>query len=201
MLVAFSFLLLLDYLSVGGNSNIANRAPRAGASARPHAAVTILGLRYTLLMAEQIISLQAVASTEFQPLTSTQNASYGISRSGTPLGQPPLPAWLRTKSGKARQTVETGEQLRELSIVTVCEEARCPNVGECWSHKTATFMICGDKCTRACAFCNVATARPGALDPTEPERVAEAAKRLGLKYVVITSVDRDDLPMAAADIG
>jgi lipoic acid synthetase len=145
-------------------------------------------------MAEQIISLQAVASTEFQPLTSTQNASYGISRSGTPLGQPPLPAWLRTKSGKARQTVETGEQLRELSIVTVCEEARCPNVGECWSHKTATFMICGDKCTRACAFCNVATARPGALDPTEPERVAEAAKRLGLKYVVITSVDRDDLP-------
>jgi lipoic acid synthetase len=144
-------------------------------------------------MAEQIISLQAVVNTEFQPLTSTQNVSPSASLSGTPLGQPRLPEWLRTKSGKARQTVETGEQLRELGIVTVCEEARCPNVGECWSHKTATFMICGDKCTRACAFCNVATARPGALDPTEPERVAEAAKRLGLKYVVITSVDRDDL--------
>jgi lipoic acid synthetase len=110
------------------------------------------------------------------------------------MGQPRLPHWLRTKSGKARQTVETGAQLKELDIVTVCEEARCPNIGECWSHRTATFMICGDKCTRACAFCNVQTARPGMLDPTEPQRVATAARKLGLKYVVITSVDRDDLP-------
>lgn len=104
-----------------------------------------------------------------------------------------MPAWLKVKTGKARQTAHTGETLRDLNIVTVCEEARCPNIGECWSHATATFMIGGDRCTRACAFCNVATAKPLPLDPTEPSRVALAAQRLGLKYIVITSVDRDDL--------
>lgn len=104
-----------------------------------------------------------------------------------------VPEWLKEKTGKARQTVETNTHLKELGIVTVCEEARCPNIGECWSHKTATFMIGGERCTRACAFCNVATGKPLALDATEPARVAEAAQRLGLKYVVITSVDRDDL--------
>lgn len=109
-----------------------------------------------------------------------------------------VPEWLKQKTGKARDTVETSGQLQELGIVTVCEEARCPNIGECWSHKTATFMIGGERCTRACAFCNVATGKPLALDITEPSRVAEAAKRLGLKYVVITSVDRDDLPDGGA---
>jgi len=137
-------------------------------------------------MAAQIISLESVASNSFQPPLP--------SHAGTPLGQPKLPDWLRVKTGKARQTVETDAHLKELGIVTVCEEARCPNIGECWSHATATFMICGDKCTRACAFCNVKTERPNALDPTEPRRVAQAAQRLGLKYVVVTSVDRDDLP-------
>ena len=115
-----------------------------------------------------------------------------------PNAQPRVPEWLKTKTGKARQTVQTGEQLKELGIVTVCEEARCPNIGECWSHATATFMIGGDKCTRNCGFCSVTTQRPGVLDPTEPQRVAEAAHRLGLKYVVITSVDRDDLPDGGA---
>ena len=115
-----------------------------------------------------------------------------------PNAQPRVPEWLKTKTGKARQTVQTGEQLKELGIVTVCEEARCPNIGECWSHATATFMIGGDKCTRNCGFCSVTTQRPGVLDPTEPQRVAEAAQRLGLKYVVITSVDRDDLPDGGA---
>ena len=124
---------------------------------------------------------------------STREDSLSGTPLGTPLGQPPLPAWLKIKTGKARQTVETGADLRELGIVTVCEEARCPNIGECWSHKTATFMIGGDRCTRACAFCNVKTQKPLALDETEPARVAQAAKRLGLKYVVVTSVDRDDL--------
>lgn len=113
-------------------------------------------------------------------------------------GQPRVPQWMKTKTGKARQTAQTGEVLKDLRITTVCEEARCPNIGECWTHKTATFMIGGDKCTRACAFCNVATARPEALDIFEPSRVAQAAKRLGLKYVVITSVDRDDLPDGGA---
>lgn len=113
-------------------------------------------------------------------------------------GELRIPEWLKAKTGKARQTVETGAHLQELNIVTVCEEARCPNIGECWSRKTATFMIGGEHCTRACAFCNVTTGRPRALDETEPARVAEAARRLGLDYVVITSVDRDDLPDGGA---
>jgi len=88
--------------------------------------------------------------------------------------------------------------LRASGLVTVCEEARCPNLGECWGRRTATFMILGDTCTRACAFCAVATGVPAAPDPEEPERVAEAAVRLGLRHVVVTSVDRDDLPDGGA---
>lgn len=131
----------------------------------------------------QLISLESLT----QPRTSD------ISLAGTPLGQPPLPEWLKERTGKARQKAPTSGVIEELNIVTVCEEARCPNIGECWSHKTATFMIGGDRCTRACGFCNVKTEKPLALDPTEPSRVALAAKKLGLKYIVITSVDRDDI--------
>ena len=83
--------------------------------------------------------------------------------------------------------------MRELDLVTVCEEAACPNIGECWAQKHATMMILGSVCTRACAFCNVATGRPDLLDPHEPDNVGEAVAKLGLKHVVITSVDRDDL--------
>jgi len=104
-----------------------------------------------------------------------------------------LPEWMKTKAGKFRQMSETDALLRERGIVTVCQEARCPNIGDCWSHKTATFMIGGDACTRNCGFCNVSTAKPRALDSLEPRKVALAARELGLKYVVITSVDRDDL--------
>lgn len=93
-----------------------------------------------------------------------------------------------------RQTV------REHSLHTVCESAQCPNIGECWSRGTATFMILGDICTRACGFCAVTTGRPLAADPAEPARVADAIRRMGLKYVVITSVDRDDLPDGGASI-
>jgi lipoyl synthase len=88
--------------------------------------------------------------------------------------------------------------LRERSLHTVCEEARCPNLGECFARGTATFMLLGDRCTRRCAYCSVATARPLPPDPGEPERVAEAARRMGLRYVVLTSVDRDDLPDGGA---
>ena len=109
-----------------------------------------------------------------------------------------LPAWLKTKAGKFRQMAETDAMLRQDDIVTVCQEARCPNIGECWSHQTATFMIGGDACTRNCGFCNVSTAKPLALDASEPARVARAAAKLGLRYVVITSVDRDDLPDGGA---
>ncbi|MGC6415908.1 MAG: lipoyl synthase [Bradymonadia bacterium] len=104
-----------------------------------------------------------------------------------------LPEFLRKKIGKGEAVRAVKHLLRDQSVVTVCEEARCPNLAECFKHRTATFMIMGADCTRACGFCAVGTARPAALDPSEPERVAESAFRLGLEHVVITSVNRDDL--------
>src|SRR6266850_970875 len=91
--------------------------------------------------------------------------------------------------------------MRELNLHTVCEEAQCPNIGECWNHGTATFMILGDVCTRACSYCAVSHGRPGAVDTGEPARVADAIRTLDLDYVVITSVDRADLPDGGASIG
>jgi lipoic acid synthetase len=105
----------------------------------------------------------------------------------------PKPAWLRVKAPTSPEYHETRRLMRDLKLHTVCEEAACPNIGECWAHKHATMMILGDICTRACAFCNVKTGKPGAVDAEEPEHVAEAIKSLGLRHVVITSVDRDDL--------
>ena len=102
-------------------------------------------------------------------------------------------------AGLERLTRETTRIVRENGLHTVCEEAGCPNIGECWEKKHATFMIMGDTCTRACAFCNVKTGLPGALDPAEPERVAEATAKLGLEHVVVTSVDRDDLDDGGAE--
>lgn len=106
---------------------------------------------------------------------------------------PKKPDWIRVKAPTSKIYQETHETARRLKLNTVCEEAACPNIGECWTKKHATFMILGSVCTRACAFCNVKTGRPDLLDPHEPERVAAAVKELGLKHVVITSVDRDDL--------
>ncbi|TQF77664.1 lipoyl synthase [Elioraea sp. Yellowstone] len=103
------------------------------------------------------------------------------------------PAWIRVKAPTHPVYVETRNLLREKRLVTVCEEAACPNIGECWSQRHATMMIMGDTCTRACAFCNVATGIPAPLDTTEPGRVAEAVAAMGLRHVVVTSVDRDDL--------
>ena len=103
------------------------------------------------------------------------------------------PAWIRVKAPTHPVYHETRDLLRANRLVTVCEEAACPNVGECWSQRHATMMIMGDTCTRACAFCNVATGQPQPLDADEPRRVADAVARLGLRHVVITSVDRDDL--------
>ena len=104
------------------------------------------------------------------------------------------PDWIRVKAPVSKGYAATQAIVRENGLHTVCEEAGCPNIGECWEKKHATFMIMGDTCTRACAFCNVKTGLPGALDPNEPEHVAEATAKLGLAHVVITSVDRDDLP-------
>jgi lipoic acid synthetase len=103
------------------------------------------------------------------------------------------PDWIRVKAPVSAGYVETQQIVRANGLHTVCEEAGCPNIGECWEKKHATFMIMGDTCTRACAFCNVKTGLPGALDPAEPEHVAEATAKLGLTHIVITSVDRDDL--------
>ncbi|MGJ4919870.1 lipoyl synthase [Bradyrhizobium oligotrophicum] len=106
---------------------------------------------------------------------------------------PAKPAWIRVKAPTTRGYADTRNIVRENGLVTVCEEAGCPNIGECWDKKHATFMIMGDTCTRACAFCNVKTGLPAALDAGEPEHVAEATFKLGLTHVVVTSVDRDDL--------
>jgi len=103
------------------------------------------------------------------------------------------PEWLRVKAPTSPEYQETRALMRTLKLHTVCEEAACPNIGECWKKKHATMMILGSVCTRACAFCNVATGRPDQLDPHEPENVAEAVAAMGLAHVVITSVDRDDL--------
>ncbi len=103
------------------------------------------------------------------------------------------PEWIRVRAPGSPEWAATQKIVKEHRLVTVCEEAGCPNVGECWAKKHATFMIMGDICTRACAFCNVRTGLPRTLDQNEPARVADAVAKLGLSHVVITSVDRDDL--------
>ena len=112
-------------------------------------------------------------------------------RPDTPIAR--KPDWIRVKAPVSKEYHETRKLMRALKLNTVCEEAACPNIGECWKQKHATVMILGSICTRACTFCNVATGRPDLLDPHEPGRVAEAVAALGLSHVVVTSVDRDDL--------
>src|SRR4249920_1295150 len=109
------------------------------------------------------------------------------------------PDWIRVKAPVSEGYFATQKIMRDNGLHTVCEEAGCPNIGECWEKKHATFMIMGDTCTRACAFCNVKTGLPGALDPDEPARVANATAKLGLAHIVVTSVDRDDLDDGGAE--
>jgi lipoic acid synthetase len=111
----------------------------------------------------------------------------------TPSRPSPKPEWLKVRAPGSPGYLRLKSLMRELGLHTVCEEARCPNIGECWNRGTATFMILGDVCTRACAYCAVAHGRPARVDTAEPRRVAEAVRRLGLGHVVVTSVDRDDL--------
>ncbi|KFI24411.1 radical SAM protein [Paenirhodobacter enshiensis] len=113
--------------------------------------------------------------------------------------QPKKPEWIRVRAPNSQGYEDTRAIIRENRLVTVCQEAGCPNVGECWSQGHATMMIMGEVCTRGCSFCNVATGRPDALDVFEPGRVAHAVEKLGLKHVVITSVDRDDLADGGAE--
>jgi len=109
------------------------------------------------------------------------------------------PDWIRVKAPTSKEYFETRGIVKDHKLVTVCEEAGCPNIGECWAKKHATMMIMGEICTRACSFCNVATGKPAALDPFEPFNVAAAVEKMGLSHSVITSVDRDDLPDGGAE--
>ena len=113
--------------------------------------------------------------------------------------QPQKPSWIRVKAPVSKGYAETQALMRANNLHTVCEEAGCPNIGECWEKKHATFMILGDTCTRACAFCNVKTGLPNALDANEPEHVGQATAKLGLAHIVVTSVDRDDLADGGAE--
>jgi lipoic acid synthetase len=118
----------------------------------------------------------------------------------TPVARTRKPSWLKVRAPGGANYAHIKGLMRELELHTVCEEARCPNVGECWEHKAATFMILGDVCTRNCTYCAVSHGTPNAFDPLEPIRLAEAVERMGLQHVVITSVDRDDLPNGGAEI-
>jgi lipoic acid synthetase len=112
----------------------------------------------------------------------------------------PKPDWLKVRAPGSPNYLRLKTLMRQLHLHTVCEEAQCPNIGECWHHGTATFMILGEVCTRACSYCAVAHGRPAAVDPAEPARVADAIRALALSYVVVTSVDRDDLADGGASI-
>lgn len=112
---------------------------------------------------------------------------------------PRKPDWIRVKAPNSETYHETRKLMRNLNLTTVCEEAACPNIGECWTKQHATFMIMGEICTRACAFCNITTGKPDALDQMEPTRVAVAVQKMGLRHVVVTSVDRDDLADGGAE--
>jgi len=120
-----------------------------------------------------------------------------INRVSNPI--PKKPPWIRVKAPTSKFFKSTNKIIKDKKIVTVCEEAACPNIAECWQKKHATFMILGDICTRACAFCNIKTGKPGFIDLEEPKKIAEAVNELGLEHVVITSVDRDDLVDGGAD--
>jgi lipoyl synthase len=134
------------------------------------------------------------------PRPKSQGAARHPEKAARP-DQPVLrkPPWIRVKAPGSRAFAETSGLLKDAGLTTVCQEAACPNIGECWEKKHATFMIMGEVCTRACAFCNVATGLPAPLDPGEPRKVAEATRALGLSHVVVTSVDRDDLADGGAE--
>jgi lipoyl synthase len=137
---------------------------------------------------------------ELVPLVSSRT---GTVHTDTTSARPPVhrkPAWLKVRAPGGENYVQIKRMMRDLRLHTVCEEAHCPNIGECWEHKAATFMILGDVCTRNCAYCAVAHGTPAPYDPEEPVRLADAVAAMGLAHVVITSVDRDDLEHGGAEI-
>src|SRR6186713_3100401 len=135
-------------------------------------------------------------SLDKAPLSRAERHPEKAHRPDNPI--PRKPEWIRVRAPNSPEYAETKRLMRQYGLATVCEEAACPNIGECWKQKHATVMIMGDTCTRACAFCNVRTGKPGTVDEGEPERVGAAIAELGLTHVVVTSVDRDDLPEGGA---
>lgn len=133
------------------------------------------------------------------PLTRTPMAPEAHRPIPVPTAPARKPSWIKVKAPGGENYVRLRQLMRELDLHTVCEEARCPNIGECWDHQAATFMILGDVCTRNCAYCAVSHGTPAAFDPLEPARLARAVETMGLRHVVITSVDRDDLPNGGAE--
>ncbi|MGH7525522.1 MAG: lipoyl synthase [Gemmatimonadales bacterium] len=133
------------------------------------------------------------------PLVQLTRSALPAPGAASPAPPARKPAWLKVKAPGGPNYVQLKSMMRELGLHTVCEEARCPNIGECWEHKAATFMILGDVCTRNCTYCAVSHGTPRPFDPLEPVRLAEAVERMGLRHVVITSVDRDDLPNGGAE--
>jgi lipoic acid synthetase len=142
--------------------------------------------------------LEHVVAAPLVQLTRSPSAQTTPSAVALPFER--KPSWLKVKAPGGANYTQLKRLMRELELHTVCEEAHCPNVGECWEHKAATFMILGDVCTRNCTYCAVSHGTPKAFDPLEPVRLAEAVARMGLQHVVITSVDRDDLPNGGAEI-
>ena len=131
--------------------------------------------------------------------TAPLNFIRGRKKRADELPRLPKPEWLKVRAPGSENYLRLKALMRGLGLHTVCEEAKCPNIGECWHHGTATFMILGDTCTRSCGYCNVTHGTPGAVDPDEPVKVASAIHALGPSYVVVTSVDRDDLPDFGAE--
>lgn len=147
-------------------------------------------------MGDQRIPVQVISGSKFETTQGHTAIKNGIKKAPNakkePLGR--KPEWLKVRLPTGSRYKSLKENVRENKLSTVCEESMCPNIGECWSHSTATIMLMGSVCTRACRFCSVDTGNPkGWLDPDEPKNAADAVKRMGLKYVVLTSVDRDDL--------
>ena len=123
-----------------------------------------------------------------------------VGTNGVPVSEGRKPSWLKVRLGTGPNYRDVQDIVRQQRVHTVCEEAMCPNIGECWEEREATFLILGDRCTRRCGFCDVMTARPDPLDEDEPARVAEAVRAMGLRYVVLTGVARDDLEDGGARI-
>jgi lipoic acid synthetase len=139
--------------------------------------------------------VQLTRETPVPPTPGGEAPATGV----IPIASARKPSWLKVRAPGGAEYLRIKQLMRELGLHTVCEEARCPNIGECWEHKAATFMILGDVCTRNCAYCAVSHGTPKAFDPAEPVRLAEAVAAMGLAHVVITSVDRDDLPNGGAE--